>query len=121
MLVVTNQVLPCVTYSNKRRYDTTRQRFHFVRGLLDFFGLVVTNFGRITDLNGNLRKLQAPSKTAYLSHSWFGARRAANGADSGAQTPPEGGVSVGNSCGTQPPFQYGLKSPFRSKKRGGEK
>ena len=117
MLVVTNQVLPCVTYSNKRRYDTTRQRFHFVRGLLDFLGLVVTNFGLITRLNVNLRKLE----TAYLSHSWFGARRAANGADSGAQTPPEGGVSVGNSCGTQPPFQYGPKSPFRSKKRGGEK
>jgi len=110
-----------VYIDNTQCYDTTRKGFHFARGLLDF-GAADTAFSAgITRLNVNLRKLEAPQKTAYLSHSWFAARRAANGADSGAQTPPEGGVSVGNSCGTQPPFQYGLKSPFRSKKRGGEK
>ena len=98
---------------NTQRYDTTRKGFHFPRGLLDF-GAADTAFSAgITDLNRDLRKLE----TAYLSHS----RGAITAADPGAQTPPEGGVSVGNSCGTQPPFQYGPKSPFRSKKRGGEK
>ena len=113
MLVVTNQVLPSVTISNSECYDTTHQHFHFARGLVDFWGLVVTNFGRITDLNGNLRKLE----TAYLSHS----RGAITAADPGAQTPPEGGVSVGNSCGTHPDMQKPSKTGFRSKKRGGEK
>ena len=112
MLVVTNQVLPCVTLSNKQCYDTTHQRFHFARRLLDFWGLVVTNFGRITGLNVNLRKLE----TAYLSHSCG----AITAADPGAQTPPEGGASVGNSCSTHPDMQKPSKTGFRSKKRGGE-
>ena len=112
MLVVTNQVLPRVTESNKQCYDTTHQGFHFARGLLDSLRLVVTNLGRITDLNRDLRKLE----TAYLSHS----RGAITAADPGAQTPPGRGVSIGNSCGTHPDLQKPPKSPFRSKKRGGE-
>ena len=90
MLVVTNQVLPCVTDSNNQCYDTTHQRFYFAAGLLDFWRLVVTNFCLITRLNSHLRKLQTPSKTAYLSHSCAAARQPFNGTDSGAQTPPRG-------------------------------
>ena len=113
MLVVTNQVLPSVTISNSKCYDTTHQHFHFARGLLDFWGLVVTNFGFITRLNTNLRKLE----TAYLSRF----RGVNNGADFGAQTPPGRGVSVGNSYGTHPDMQKPSKTGFRSKKRGAEK
>ena len=110
MLVVTNLVLPCVTVGNKQCYDTTHQRFYFARGLLDFWTLVVTNFGRSTDDNVHLRKLE----TAYLSHS----SGANNGADSGAQTPPGRGVSFGNSCGRHTHMQKAPKTGFRSKKRG---
>ena len=110
MLVVTNQVLPSVTISNSECYDTTHQHFHFARGLVDFWGLVVTNFGRITDLNGNLRKLE----TAYLSHS----RGAITAADPGAQT-PRGGVFL--SVTVAVPTQT-CKSPqkpvFAQKKEG---
>lgn len=91
MLVVTNQVLPSVTESNNQCYDTTHRLFHFARGWLDFCRLVVTNLVRSTDDNVHLRKLSAPSKTAYLSHSCRAARQPFNGADSGAQ-PPRGGV-----------------------------
>ena len=110
MLVVTNQVLPSVTISNSKCYDTTHQHFHFARGLLDFWGLVVTNFGLITRLNVNLRKLE----TAYLSHF----RGAISAADSGAQTPP-GGVFL--SVTVAVPTQT-CKSPqkalFAQKKEG---
>ena len=118
MLVVTNLVLPCVTLGNKQCYDTTHQRFHFARGLLDFWTLVVTNFGRSTDDNVNLRKLETSSETAYLSHSWSIARSASNRADSGAQTPPGRGYFVGNSFGSHSPMQKAPKTAFRSKKRG---
>ena len=102
---------------NTQCYDTTRKGFHFARGLLDF-GAADTAFSAgITRLNVHLRKLE----TAYLSHSWFGARRAANGGDPGAQTPPGRGVSVGNSYGTHPDMQKPSKTGFRSKKRGAEK
>jgi hypothetical protein len=110
MLVVTNLVLPCVTESNSQCYDTTHQRFHFARGLLDFYRLVVTNLVRSTDDNVHLRKLE----TAYLSHSARGQqRRGFWRAD-----PPEGGVSCGNSCGTHSHLQKASKTVSAQKKRG---
>ena len=119
MLVVTNLVLPCATISNKQCYDTTRQRSHFARGLLDFWGLVSTNFGRITDLNIHLRKLQTPSKTAYLSHSWSIARKANNGADSGAATPRGGAFRSVTVAVATHPFKMAQKGRFSLKKKRG--
>ncbi len=104
--------------SNTQRYDTTRQRSHFARGWLDFGGADTAFLGRSTDYNLHLRKLSAPSETAYLSHSWSIARKANNGADSGAQTPGGRGVSFGNGCGTHSHLQKAPKTRFCSKKEG---
>jgi hypothetical protein len=117
MLVVTNLVLPCVTESNSQCYDTTHQRFHFARGLLDFYRLVVTNLVRSTDDNVHLRKLSAPSKTAYLSHSCRAARQPFNGADSGAQ-PPRGGVFRVVTVAVPTHTCKRPQKPFPLKKRG---
>ncbi len=103
---------------NTQRYDTTHQRFHFARGWLDFGAADTAFFAGITDLNIHLRKLSSPSETAYLSYSCSIARRANNGADSGAQHPPEGVVTFGNSCGTHSHLQRAQKPVFAQKKRG---
>ena len=118
MLVVTNLVLPSVTFSNNQCYDTTRWGFRFARGLLDFRRLVVTNFGRITRLNVHLRKLSSPSETAYLSHSCSIARRANNGADSGAQTPRRGVLRSVKVAVPTLPCKRPQKPVFAQKKRG---
>ena len=111
MLVVTNQVLPCVTESSKQCYDTTRQSFYFARGWLDFWRLVVTNLVQSTDDNVHLRKLE----TAYLSHSLG----ASNSADSGAQTPPRG-VFRSVTVAVPTPTCKEPQKPFPLKKKRGE-
>ena len=109
MLVVTNLVLPSVLFSNTLRYDTTRQRFDFARGLLDFCRLVVTNFSLLTDDNVHLRKLQ----TAYLSHSGRGQQRRGFW----RATPPRGVFRVVTVAVPTPTCKEPQKS-FPLKKRG---
>jgi hypothetical protein len=118
MLVVTNLVLPCATISNKQCYDTTRQRSHFARGLLDFSAADTAFFAGITDLNIRLRKLSAPSETAYLSHSCAAPRQPFNGADSGAQTPPRGVFRAVTVAVPTHTCKRPQKPVFAQKKRG---
>ena len=118
MLVVTNLVLPSVTFGNNKCYDTTHRCFYFARGLLDLGRLVVTKLVLSTALNVHLRKLSSPSETAYLSHSCSIARRANNGADSGAQTPRRGVLRSVTVAVPTLPCKRPQKPVFAQKKRG---
>lgn len=103
---------------NTQRYDTTHKRFYFARGWLDF-GAADTAFpAGITDLNSDLRKLQTPSETAYLSHSCRAARQPFNGADSGAQTPPGRGCYGVTVAVPSYLFKMAQKGCFAQKKEG---
>jgi hypothetical protein len=106
-----------VNSSNTQRYDATHQRFHFARGLTDVSAADTAFFAGITRLNVHLRKLSAPSKTAYLSHSCRAARQPFNGADSGAQ-PPRGGVFRAVTVAVPTHTCKRPQKPFPLKKRG---
>jgi hypothetical protein len=119
MLVVTNLVLPCVTKSNTQCYDTTHQRLRLLVVFLDFCRLVVTNLGRITDLNIHLRKLLWPSEAAFLSHSCSAAGQPFGGANPGAQ-PPRGRLLRLVTVAVPTPTCKGPQKPVPAQKKGGE-
>ena len=119
MLVVTNLVLPCVTKSNTQCYDTTHRSLHLLVVFLHFCRLVVTNLGRITDLNLRLRKLSSPSEAVHLSHSCLAARRPFGGDNPGAQ-PPRRGLLRLVTVAVPTPTCKGPQKPVPAQKKEGE-
>jgi hypothetical protein len=123
MLVVTNLVLPCVTKSNTQCYDTTHQRLRLLVVFLDFCRLVVTNLGRITDLNIRLRKLEEWLRQAKCTmmlrlsnrlkaHHWLPAPA--------APAAPRGRLLRLVTVAVPTPTCKGPQKPVPAQKKGGE-